>query len=492
MKNREKIFSAGIVFSMTCSMVWCEVNCANNNAIIDSTQNMQQEMISEDSDSPIETDILPNERRTINIGSWCTQYYDSSHESVKVDLSYFGQETADLKFANVASIEKKYNCEFYWKNLTYEGVQESINDSIRIGEPDCDIYLVDLSFGIPAALNGLALDLKTVLSTDNDLFTTQNNVKYIDLGDGKASILKRVEATSTVEATYPLAFNKQILEANNLEDPRILYKNGEWTWGKFLEYCQILTQDTDGDGQIDQYGYCGYINETFEQLLMSNGANVASGKTQEISTTETGEVLQMISDMYHIHQVCYPYEFESGNDAIRMRGQYRQGNIAFFPISAGIAAEEADYDYNGAKGCTLDFDTVYVQWPVGPSGDATTNAGKISAGEYYMIANGVENPEIVYNVLYDMWNWYDGDTSIRDNEEALFWWYAVTAKELQLQKENFNVMYEMGSRETFELWNNLGIEYDWTGLMNGEVTPEQFQERYKNQIQNALDVYFNS
>lgn len=29
---------------------------------------------------------------------------------------------------------------------------------------------------------------------------------------------------------------------------------GEWTWDKFLEYCDILTQDTDGDGTIDQWG----------------------------------------------------------------------------------------------------------------------------------------------------------------------------------------------------------------------------------------------
>ncbi len=439
----------------------------------------------------METEDIASEIRTINIGAWWQQYYDSSHNGVEDDPSYSGQESARLKFENVAAIEERYHCEFYWRDLTYAGVQESINYSIEAGDPDCDIYMVDLSFGIPAALNGLALDLETVLPEDHDLFTTQKNMKYLDLGDGKACVLKRVDAASTVEATYPLAFNRQILENNNLEDPRALYARGEWTWDKFIEYCEILTQDTDGDGQTDQYGYCGFINETFEQLLMSNGAHVASGKTEELSSAATGETLQMISDMYNKYDICFPYDFESGDDAATMRGQYREGNIAFFPMAAWIAGDKADYDYSGEKGVTLPFDTVYVQWPVGPSGNAETNAGKISSGEYYMIANGVKDPKTVYNVLYDMWNWYGDDTSIRDNESALFWWYTVTAKDEHLQKENFDVMYDVGSRETFEIWNSLGLGYDFSGLIRGETTVEEFQETYKNQIQDALDVYFD-
>lgn len=493
MRNRKRFLALGLAAMMTLSMVGCgssaSTETTNTPEAGAKVESATTETATETANA--ETTSASGEKRIINIGSWWTQYYDSSHSAVEDDPSYSGLDVAHLKFDNVAKIEEKYNCEFYWQNLTYAGTQESINNSILAGDPDCDIYLVELSFGIPAALNGLALDLKTVLPEDNDLFTTQNNIKYLDLGDGKACILKRVEAASTVEATYPLAFNKQMLEDNNLEDPRELYARGEWTWDKFIEYCQVLTQDTDGDGQIDQYGYCGFINETFEQLLMSNGANVASGKTEELSSAATGEALQMISDMYNTYNVCFPYDFESGDDSTTMRGQYREGNVGFFPMAAWIAADKADYDYNGANGSTLSFDTVYVQWPVGPSGDAATNAGKVSAGEYYIIPNGVEDPETVYNVLYDMWNWYDGDTSIRDDEENLFWWYAVTAKDETLQDENFDVMFDVGSRETFELWNNLGISYDFTGLIKGEVTAAQFQETYKNQVQDALDVYFN-
>lgn len=483
MRNFKRIIALGLASLMVFSLA----ACTNKDGKDTPTNNNVTEEVTKD---PTAEPTNTGEKRILNIGTWWIQYYDSSHNSVEDDPSYSGLEIAHLKFDNVKKIEDKYNVEFYWKNLTYEGVKESINNSILAGTPDCDIYLVELSFGIPAALNGLATDMKEILPADDDLFTTQKNIKYLDLGDGKATLLKRVEAASTVEATYPLGFNIQMLEDNNLEDPRELYARGEWTWDKFIEYCKVLTQDTDGDGQIDQYGYCGFQNETFEQLLMSNGAHVAATTTEELSSAATGEVLQMMYDMYNVYNICYPYDFTSGDDSTTMRGQYREGNIGFFPIAAWIAADKADYDYTGANGSTLAFDTAYVQWPVGPSGDQATNAGKVSAGEYYIIPKGVKDPELVYRVLYDMWNWYDGDTSIRDDEEALYWWYAVTAKTEELQNQNFAVMEDVGKRETFELWNQLGIQYDLMSLMKGETTPAQFQETYKQQVQDALNAYF--
>ena len=79
-----------------------------------------------------------------------------------------------------------------------------------------------------------------------------------------------------------------------------------------------------------------------------------------------------------------------------------------------------------------------------------------------------------------MWNWYDGDTSIRDDEETLYWWYAVTDKDPEIQDQNFDVMFDCGSREQFDLWNSMGIEYDLESLINGTVTAAQFQEKCRS------------
>ncbi|MGF7143681.1 hypothetical protein HNQ56_002108 [Anaerotaenia torta] len=484
-----KILSIVLVLILVLTAAGCKKTEPASNKAPDATDAPVQSTPEPAGDEK-QGDVKPSgEKRTIRIGTWWVQYYDSSHTAVEDDPTYSGALAGQLKFENVAKIEEKYNVEFYWENLTYAGVKESINTSILAGTPDCDIYLVELNFGIPAALNGLATDMKTVLPADSDLFTDQKNVKYLDLGDGKATLLKRVEAASTIEATYPLAFNLQMLQDNNLEDPRKLYERGEWTWDKFIEYAKVLTKDTDGDGNTDQYGYCGFKNETFEQLMMSNGANVASSTTEGLSSAPVGEVLQMMYDMYNTYKICYPYDM-TDTDSDTMRFQYRDGNIGFWPGAAWILANNADYDYTGSNGVTLEFDTCFVQWPVGYSGNQETNGGKISAGEYYIIPAGVEDPELVYNVLYDMWNWYDGDASIRDDEETLVWWYAVTGKDETIQNENFDVMFDVGSREVFDLWNNLGFAYDFNTLIDGSVTPAQFQETYKQQVQDALDAYF--
>lgn len=426
--------------------------------------------------------------RTITIGVWWDFYYDSTHESEESDPAYSGSISDQMRFENVKYVEEKYNVKFEYVNLTYAGVKESINTSILAGTPDCDIYLCELAFGIPAAISGLAMDLKTVLPADADVLGDQTILSYLDLGDGKASLMKQVKAENAVEATYPLAFNVEMLEDNNLEDPRELYARGEWTWDRFVEYCQVLTQDTDGDGVTDQYGFDGFAKDVIGQLMLSNGASIASGTTETLSSAATGEVLQFYSDLFNTYNVAAPYEFGDAGDVMRFR--YREGKVGFWPGAAWIASTNADYDWDGSVGSTLEFETGYVQWPVGPSGNQETNKGKFTAGSFWMIPNGVEDPELVYEVFEAISNWYHDDVSIRDDKETMWWWYAVTASDEDLQEENFDVMFDLGTREQFDLWDSVNVEMDLESLIRGDMTAAQMQETYRQEYQAGLDAYF--
>ena len=428
-------------------------------------------------------------KRNITIGLWWDRYYDSTNTSVEDSPGYQGTISDQMMFDVVKKIEDKYNVTIEYQNLTYVGIQESLNTSILAGTPDCDIYLVDTFLGVPAVMNGYALDLKTVLPADSDIFTDKLVMNYLDLGDGAAYMMTPVAAQAQVGSTYPLMFNLQMIQDANLEDPRDLYEKGEWTWDKFAEYCQALTKDTNGDGIIDVYGFGGYQQEWFESMLMSNGTYVAMNGTENFSSPEVTEVLQFMQDMYVTYNCAYPYAAESASDV--MRFIYRDGKCAFSPGAAWILGSYADYNWDGSAASTLEFDMVFVPWPVGPSGNQETNRMKITNGEYYIIPVGVEDPELVYNIFYDFTNWYDGDTSIRDDAETLGWWYAVTSKDLDIQDWNFEVMFEMGMREQFDLVSSLGVFPDFMGLFNGDYTPAQFQETYKQEYQDALDRTFN-
>ena len=503
------VLAAALTFSMAA--------CGDKSGTGDATPTTGAQSGTEGTDKPSVPSTPAGKNEEITIGTWWYQYYDSlnvdegdmnvssdwtnAQEAPEDDdatkaSKAINRQIAQYKWDNVTKIEEKHGVTFYWENLTYEGVTDSINTSILAGAPDCDVYLTDAGMAIPAQANGLAIDLKTILPADHDIFTTQKIATYFDLGDGKACIFSPVKAENVVAATYPLAFNKQMLEDNNLEDPRALWDRGEWTWDKFIEYCQVLTQDTDGDGQNDQFGYCGFINETFEQLMMSNGANIAQGKTETLSSPEIAEVLQLIYDMYNTYNCCYPYDLaEGGAPWDTMRIAYREGNVGFFPTAVWIQNGQGDYSVTAPEK-NLTWDTVYVRWPVGPSGNKDTNAGEnlLPTGDF-IIPAGVQEPEKVFNVMYDFWNFAgDIETTIklRDDKAALNWWYQENAFEPELQEANFNVMVDCGSRTMTDLWNSMGIGYDFNSLIAGTVTPAQFQETHKQLVQDGLDSYFGN
>ena len=423
------------------------------------------------------------ETRVIKIGTWYDHYYDSTNTDIWDDPSVSDEAFAQAHFDVVAEVEQKYNVEIQFVNLTFTGIQESINTSILAGKPDCDIYEVDLSFGIPAALNGYALNLADVLPADNDIFTTQSNLKPVDVGltDGSVYLFTQVSAEAGLYNTYMLAFDKNKIDAAGLEDPRDLYDRGEWTWDKFREYLLALTQDTNGDGVTDVYGFGSRWDFTLYNLLMSNGTTIASSATENLSSPEVGEVLDFIYNMYNVDHVANPWNAE---DFDYNMNAYMDGTVAFWVDAAWISSQNNDV--------ALDMDICWMPWPIGPSGNAETNKTRnMSSGNAWMIPTGVENPELVYNVFYDYCNYYNGDTTVRDDREALWWWYQSTGSKTEYQDANFECMFNAGMHEAFDLWQNLGIEYDYKSLIAGEMTPAQFQETYKQQIQDGLDSYFN-
>ncbi len=452
----------------------------------------------------------------LRIGTWWLQYYDSTCQVVTDDPSYVAefkddekwteekradekisfehnQNVAKLKLENIRKIEQKYGKQLIWDNLTYTGVKDSVENSIKAGVPDCGAYLVELAFGIPAQMNNYAADLKALYEDESvtgdksklkDLIETQKNVSYLNIGDGKACLISKVNAEAQVGSTYPLGFNVQKLEAAGLEDPRKLYARGEWTWDKFFEYCKKLTDKENGE-----YGFSGFVGEVATAFILSNGSSIAAGTTETLSSAKTGEALEKVVELYTKYSYPYDYEGEAWNS---MRFCYKEGHSAFFEIAAWIADTEKDYDPAGDVGKTLPFDTAYVQWPIGPSGDQATNYQKVTAGEYYLIPATLskEDQLTVFNMLYDYWNWYNDDYSLRDNKHTLSWWYKATATDPTLQVENFAVMQDLGKHEVNELGMNLGVEYDWNSLLKGEVTVAQFQETYKQQVQDALNKYY--
>ena len=393
--------------------------------------------------------------RVITIGTTYDLYWDSFDESIDANPYYTGTVADEMMFAKVKQIEEKWNVKFEYINLTYAGAKESINTSVLAGTPDVDVYMMDLALAAPAAANGYVTDLRDVLPANNAVIQGKDAVlSYIDTGSGAVQLLCANNAENMVAATMQLAFNLQMIEEEKLED-------------------------------------------YFMNFVMSNGTNVAATATENLSSPEVGEVLQFIQDLNLVDKVMYPIPEENGWDVCRWL--YRDGKVAFTPIAAWIMDSNKDYAFQHPEDPTLDFDMVFIPWPVGPHGNAETNAQKVTANACYVIPVGVEDPGLVYNVLYDLLNWYNYDPNsedggaaalaIRDDPETLGWWYGVTAKDIDLQDYNFEVMMEMGRHQMLDRYGSLGddAELPLRQFINGEYTTAQLQETYRQTIQDAID-----
>ncbi len=467
MKKIKKVLAFGLAAAMTLSMAACGSKGGNDSADTASSG----DTATTKSEAPRHEGSEP---RTIKIGTWYDIYYDSTNKDIYDDPSVSDEELAQKNFDALKAVEEKYNVRIEYVNLTYDGIQESINTSVLAGKPDCDIYLTEPSFGIPAVVNGYATNLEEVLPADADILTDKNYLRTIDINGVDGTYFMCVVGGESVPgSSYTLAFNKQMLDDAGLENPNDLYAKGEWTWDKWKEYMKALTQDTDGDGVTDVYGFGSRYDFLFEYLCMSNGTSVASSDKENMSSKEVGEVLDFIYNMYNVDHVANPWNTD---DWDYNQNAYVNGEVACWITQAWIS--NANEDQN------LGFDEIWCPWPIGPSGNEETNARKNDiGGAAYIIPTGVEDPYLVYSVFQDYKDYYGDDFEQRDYVNE--WWH-----DSALTEENYDVMYYCGEKTGVDLWNSLGVDYQFPLLLSGEMTAAQFQETNKQLVQSALDNMF--
>lgn len=475
----KRIIAMSLASAMTLTMF---AGCSNNNSSSQGeSQNESNNASGNDESTPSGGDSLVTDGapRQIYMGTWYEHYYTSAHQDVYANAEVSNIDTATMQLENMRAIEERYNIEFYCKNMTWDGVIQSINTSILAGTPDVDVYEVDLQFGVPAVLNNYAQAISSYAPAED--FEKADIVKALTIGDADEQYLFKGVAANT--DAYMLAFNMDMINDAGLENPQDLYDRGEWTWDKWLEYLQALTQDTDGDGATDVYGYGGWWTTMLTYMLMSNSTDIAATGEEHLSDPRTQEVLEFIYDMYNTYKVARPWDESDWNINDYC---YTTGEVAFWISAHWIASANGDADPK-----KIPFEVGYVPWPTGPS--ATDDVGTIAtAGNWYFIPNGVSNASQVYHVMYDFINWYDGDLTLRDDTE---WAEEVTySPNAEDPERNFRYLKAAGENEKFDIWGSVK-NGDWSismwPLMNGEQTAAQYIEENKQLLQDALDGYFN-
>jgi multiple sugar transport system substrate-binding protein len=153
--------------------------------------------------------------------------------------------------------------------------------------------------------------------------------------------------------TNGLFYNKDLFDASGVP-----YPTKDWTYADLVTAAQKLTKDTNGDGQIDQWGFYANILMNTDQLVHAWGGTVLNADKTKCTLTDPKAIagIQWMMDTVNKWKIS-PAPGLVGSE----EGQFKAG---VFP--SGKVAMVMDGSYNTANWQTLPFnwDVTYV--PAGP------------------------------------------------------------------------------------------------------------------------------
>lgn len=218
-------------------------------------------------------DTLENPNVTIAL------YWDAYNEDGSYNTNNYAYPLAEA----IEAFEAKYGGTVTRQVVGWNKGANAIAESLETGDA-IDLVFTEGNARFPGdAINELYLPIDEYLdyavcdqaSADAFLYNGQHYVY----------------TNSSITQPYLLFYNVTMFEEESLETPTELYNKGEWTYDKFLEYITYFTRDTDGDGQVDQWGLepsrvkrqnIGFANDAMQVYEVGNGELAVNIDTDEM------------------------------------------------------------------------------------------------------------------------------------------------------------------------------------------------------------------
>ena len=242
-----------------------------------------------------------------------------------------------------------------------------------------DVFYVGPESVADYVKNGYLADL-TPLLEENDISTDDMAQNVLDTYryDGSSTGSGDLYALPKDSSTFAYAYNKDLFDEAGLDYPD---PENPYTYDEFVEVCQKLTKDTDGDGEIDQWG-AGFA-DTFMlyPFIWSNGASFLSDdyKTVTVDTPEFKDALQKYVDLTLKYKVTPTVEQDS---SLGVYQRWLAGQEAFYACGTWDVGAFMDDE-------TFPFDWDLCGFPTLSTGVSCTWNGTVG----FCISDKSENKE---------------------------------------------------------------------------------------------------
>ncbi|ONI44072.1 hypothetical protein AN641_08365 [Candidatus Epulonipiscioides gigas] len=292
-----------------------------------------------------------------------------------------------------------HNFTFAQKGMAgWNELLELMSTSTIAGDPAAQVFRIHVNFLEAAKNSGLCYDLATLDSIDvHDSKWGTPLTEKMTVGD---SVYGLSPQENPLMCIY---FNKRVFEEAGLA-PDLLYElqaSGEWTWEKFEEISDKITQDTDGDGNNDIHAINCNTNFFSQAAIFSNGGSFIgldeNGKYyNNMSSPETIAGLEWAKKYWNTDNEIIPEHWDGH------RALFTSGKIGMYLAGSweGVVFTQD----------LMPDDWGMVAFPKGPDADGYTSLYSFDA---YVIPSSYTKEEAEnITFAYDMWTnaapGYDG------------------------------------------------------------------------------------
>lgn len=279
---------------------------------------------------------------------------------------------------------------------------------------------------------------------------------------------------------FAMGYNKTMLEAEGIELPST---DTPYTWDEWLEVLKAVTKDTDGDGEVDQWGTGLNVVWNSQGFAWSNGADWTNADHTEVTvdTPEMAEALQYIADMTNVDKVTPNAEQAATLDTYQ---RWMAGELAFFPVGPWDVSVYND----------LDFDYDLIPFPAGSTGETATWVGSLGIGVSASTAMPDEATKLAVYLSTDeeaQQTLVDAGIQVPNLKDMAAEWAAEEGAEPANRQEFLDIVEDYGrpmpAAVTYgaawydEMWTNI------QPVIDGEQTAADYLAEVQPRMQTLLD-----
>lgn len=227
-----------------------------------------------------------------------------------------GDVVNDAVFRRNRTVEDRYNVKVTQIIQNSGGDQDAclvphIRQTVMAGDDLYDLAFTTIS-GIGAlAREGLVYDLNDVRNIDfSKNWWNQDVNDTLSIG-GRLYFTSSDFSLRDKSRAYILAFNKEMIKQNNLDDPFTLVRENKWTIDKFNDMASHVSNDLNGDGNIDdkdQFGVGTDSYNAFATFIYGCGVT-AVGKDENdvpiltLNSDRTVSVIEKVRSFFTLNDV---------------------------------------------------------------------------------------------------------------------------------------------------------------------------------------------